>query len=102
MALDNTAPPTAMIMHPRTELAMDKFKDGEGLPMTWPEKIAKPPRLITMAASITETQGSASNASSIVFGDYTQLFIGIREDINVVMINERYAYAGHVALLVYA
>ncbi len=102
MALDNSALPTAMIMHPRTELAMDKLKDGEGMPMVWPDKIAKLPRLVTTAAPITETQGSASNASSIVFGDYTQLFIGMREDINVRVLNELYAANGQIALLVHA
>lgn len=102
MALDNAAPPTAMIMHPRTELAMDKLKDSQGLPLTWPDKIARLPRLVTTAAPIAETQGTASNASSIVFGDYTELFIGMREDINVRVLNELYAGTGEIALLVHA
>lgn len=102
MALDNAAAPTAMVMHPRTELSMDKLKDGDGMPLTWPEKIAKLPRLVTTAAPITETQGSSSVASSIVFGDYTQLMIGMREDINIRLLSELYAATGEVALLVHA
>lgn len=101
MAVDNSAPPTAMIMAPRTELAMDKLKDGDGMPMTWPDKIAKLPRLVTTSASIAETQGSASNASSILFGDFTQLYIGIRDQVSITILKERYADYGQIGFLVW-
>jgi len=102
LELDNVPQCTAMIMHPRTSRDQRKLKDGDGLPLIMPPALASIPQLVTTAASITETQGSSSVASSIVFGDFTQLFLGMREDINVRVLNERYADAGQVALLVHA
>ncbi len=69
MQLDNAADPTAAIMHPRTLASLAKLKDGNSNPMTVPEMVARMPMLTTTAAPIGETQGTATNASSIVCGD---------------------------------
>lgn len=99
MSLDNSEPPTGMVMHPRTELALDKLKDGNGMPMTFPDKLVKLPRFVTTAASIAETQGSANNASSIVFGNFRELFIGMRDEMSITVLKERYADYGQVGFL---
>lgn len=99
MKLDNAADPTAMIMHPRTEVALAKFKSGDGNPIIVPEMIARIPRLATTAASIAETQGTATNASSILFGDFRHLFIGMREEVRITILRERYADYGQVGFL---
>lgn len=98
-AVDNAADPTAMIMHPRTLASMAKLKSGDGVPMVYPDLVARIPRLTTTAASITETQGSANNASSVIMGDFTQLFIGMRDEMEVTVLRERYADYGQVGFL---
>ncbi len=102
MQLDNTGDPTAAIMHPRTHSYIAKLKTGDGAWLPPPPMLSGLPLLRTTAAPIDETQGTASDASSVVFGDYTQLFIGMREDINVKVLDQLYAANGQIALAVHA
>lgn len=102
MQLDNAEDPTAAIMHPRTRRDMAKLVDGDGNPLVVPEMVSRVPMLTTTAAAIDETQGTSENASSIVFGDFTQLMIGMRENITVQVLNERFAENGQIGLVVHA
>lgn len=99
MQLDNANDPTAAIMHPRTQAALAKLKDSQNNPLTVPDMIARIPRLTTTSASIAETQGSASTASSILFGDFRHLFIGMRDEVQITVLRERYADYGQVGFL---
>lgn len=99
MQLDNSDDPSAMIMHPRTQASLAKLKDGQNNPLSVPEMISRIPRLTTTAASITETQGTSNVASSIVFGDFRQLFIGIRDEMSITILKERYADYGQIGFL---
>lgn len=101
MKLDNAADPTARIMHPRTAAALAKLKDGQNNPLTVPEMIARIPTMQTTSASIAETQGTATTASSILFGDFRNLFIGIRDQVSITVLKERYADYGQVGFLVW-
>lgn len=101
MQLDNANDPTAMIMHPRTQASLAKLKDSQNNPLTVPDMIARIPRLTTTAASIAETQGTATTASSILFGDFRELMIGMREDMQITLLKERYADYGQVGFLVW-
>ncbi|CDO36009.1 phage major capsid protein [Novosphingobium sp. KN65.2] len=101
MQLANAADPTAAIWHPRTGAALAKLKDTQDNPLTVPEMIARIPKLATTAASITETQGTATDASSIVFGNYRDMFIGMRDQMNITVLKERYADYGQVGFLVW-
>lgn len=102
LALDNVPNVTAAIMHPRTATAVAKLKDGDGNPLTVPAPLTRFPVLQTTAAPIDETQGTATNASSIVFGNFAELFIGMRESINIQVLDQRYAEKGQIALAVHA
>lgn len=88
--------PTAQIMHPRTLRALAKLKDGDGNPMSVPEMVAGVPRLRTTSAPIDETQGTATNASSIVFGDFSHLMIGLRQDIEIRVYDQPLASTGQL------
>jgi HK97 family phage major capsid protein len=101
MQLDNAADPTAMVMHPRTGAYIGKMKDGNGQWIAPPPMLANIPRLSTTAAPIDEEQGSATNASSIVFGDFKHLFIGMRDQMNLTILKERFADYGQVGFLVW-
>jgi HK97 family phage major capsid protein len=101
MKLNNAADATAAIMHPRTELTLGKLKTTDGYPMPYPDMLASIPRYATTSASITETQGTATNTSSILFGNFRELFIGIRNEVSITILNERYADYGQVGFLVW-
>lgn len=101
LALDNVANVSAGIMHPRTAASLAKLKDGQNNPLTVPDMVAKVPMLATTAAPIAETQGTSSDCSSIVFGDFSHLLIGMREEINIRVLTEAFAGVGQVAILVH-
>lgn len=99
MQLDNAADPTAMIMHPRTQASLAKLKDGQNNPLTVPDMIASIPRLATTAAPITETQGTATTASSIIFGDFRELLIGMRSEMRIEVTPVPFATNHQVAII---
>ncbi|WP_271077899.1 phage major capsid protein [Aurantiacibacter sp. MUD61] len=95
----NAADPTAMIMNPRTEIALAKLKDADGNPLTVPNAIARIPLLSTTGAPVDETQGTASNASSIVMGDYTQLMLGMRHQLEIRVFDQTLAETGQLLVV---
>ena len=101
LELDNVEQVTAGIMHPRTGLSLAKLVDLNGNPMIEPKMSADIRRLKTTAAPIAETQGSSTDCSSIVYGDYRHMLIGMREGINIRLLSEVFAGTGQVALLVH-
>lgn len=101
LELDNVDQVTAGIMHPRTGLALAKLVDSNGNPLVEPRMSADIRRLKTTAAPINETQGTSTDCSSIVYGDYRHLLIGLREGINIRVLSEVYAGTGQIAMLVH-
>lgn len=91
MQVDNAGDPTAAIWHPRTGAALAKLKDANNNPLTVPEMIARIPKLSTTGIPIDETQGSVSTASSILFGNWAEMIIGMRSDVRIEVLRERYA-----------
>lgn len=89
--LDNAADPTAMIWHPRTGMTLAKLKDGDNNPMSIPEMVARVPKLATTSMPIDETQGTSTDASSIITGDFTQMLIGMRTGLRIELLRETYA-----------
>ena len=89
--LDNAEDPTAMIWHPRTGATLAKLKDGNANPMSIPEMVARVPKLSTTSIPIDETQGTSTDASSVITGDFTQMLIGMRTNLRVELLRETYA-----------
>lgn len=101
LQLDNAGDPTAFIMHPRTDRDMAKLVNGNDDPLPVPEVLRNVPRMSTTSASIAETQGSATTASSILTGNFRELFIGIRDQVSITVLKERYADFGQIGFLVW-
>lgn len=64
-----------------------------------PAMIARIPRLATTAAPITETQGTATTASSIIFGDFRELLIGMRSEMRIEVTPVPFATNHQVAII---
>ncbi|MBA3483493.1 MAG: phage major capsid protein [Pirellulales bacterium] len=99
MQEDNAGEPTAAIMAPRTIRAYNGLVDTTGQPMMRPKSIENLPFLETTQMSITQTQGSASNASSVVLGNFSELVIGMRNQLRIEVLKERYREYYQVAFL---
>lgn len=95
----NAADPTAMIANPRTETALQKLKDLDNNPLTVPSTIGRIPLLSTTSAPIDETEGTATDASSIVFGDFSQLMLGMRTEIRIDIFDQPLASTGQLLVV---
>lgn len=87
----NAADPTAAILAPRTASALAKLKDTTGQPLRKPDALANLPFLSSTVVPTNQTEGTSTNASCIISGDFTQLMIGIRTQLRIELLRELYA-----------
>lgn len=80
---------TAFIMSPRDEGALAEKLDGDGNPLIIPPAIASTPRLAT--TSIPTNLGDDDDESLILAGDWSRLMVGIRSELRIEILKERYA-----------
>jgi len=91
LADSNSEVPTAAIMAPRTQTTYGKLKDTTNQPLRKPDMIQDLPMLTTTQIPINETQGTATNASSVLIGDFSDLMVGVRSSFRIEVLRERYA-----------
>jgi HK97 family phage major capsid protein len=84
----NSLAPTAFLMHPRDEGALTMLKDGEGLPYPVPPALQGIPFLTTTQLPVTLGTGTDS---MILAGDFKRALIGVRTDLRIEILKERYA-----------
>lgn len=90
--LDNAGPPTAAIWHPRTAKTMRKLKDTTNQPLQLPPALRDLPYLSTTSVPINQTQGTATTqCSTVLFGDFTQAILGIRQELTIRQLDQLYA-----------
>ncbi len=85
----NVGEPSAIIAHPRDEGTVSGFVDSTGQPLNVPVRIGSVPMLTT--TQIPVDGGTGSDESTIFIGDFTRLLIGMRQEIRVDLLRERYA-----------
>jgi HK97 family phage major capsid protein/HK97 family phage prohead protease len=102
---DNVTEVTTAIMAPRTLATLSKFKEATtNAPLARPAVLAGWRFLQTGNASITETQGGASTASTLFMGDWSQMMLGFRTQMMVEVARELYrgnyqvGYFGHLRM----
>jgi HK97 family phage major capsid protein len=74
-------------MAPRTYATIAKFKSTTNDPLGVPPALASIPMAQTTAVSTTE----ATDKSTLYLGDWSQLMYGIRSQVRVEVLRERYA-----------
>lgn len=92
----NAADATAMIAAPRTEIGLAKLKDSVGNPLGVPGAVSRVPLLSTTSAPVAETQGTSTDCSSIVIGDFRDLLIGIRQSLEIRIFDQPLAGVGQL------
>lgn len=91
--------PTGIIQAPRTEASLAKLKDTTNQPLMPPALVAGLPRYATKQVPVNLTQGTANNASDAFIADWSQLMIGMRTEIGIDILKERYSDTGEYAAL---
>lgn len=93
----NAGEPSAIIMHPRDEGTFAGLTDSTGQPLLMPQRLANVPVLTT--TQIPTDGGADSDESTIFVGDFRRLLIGMRQDIRVEVLRERYAETHQYAFI---
>lgn len=96
----NANAPTAAIMAPRTWATYANFTATDGQPLMMPKQIETLPFYESTIIPTNLTKGTANNASNIFIADWTQLVIGLRQDMVIELLRERYADKLQAAFLV--
>jgi HK97 family phage major capsid protein len=71
------------IYAPRTAGAIDRMKDGQGLPLQPPESFKNIQKLVTNQVPVDLTKGTADNASEAYVGDFSNLLMGMRTNMTM-------------------
>lgn len=100
--LDNAPPASAMLAHPRTWRTFRKFKTTFNEPITAPPEVAALARYASTHLPITETQGSNSDCSSLLLGDFTKLMFGMRRGLAILRADQAHAGNGQVGFYAFA
>lgn len=87
---DANEDPTGQIIADRTARTLAKLKDTAGNYLTPPAYLEGVPRLVTSGVPVNLTVGSSSDTSDVFTGDWRQLIIGIKTDLVIVPLGERY------------
>jgi len=91
---DNNEDPTGIIYAGRTAREFAKLKDSTSQPLRTPEFLANIPRFATNQVPTNLTVGTGTTCSDIFTADWRQLLIGVRTQLMVKVLSERYADAG--------
>ncbi len=89
--VDNVTTASAAVMAPRTFSTIAKFKEATtNAPLARPNVLDGLPFLMTSNVPINETQGTSGNASTLFIGDFSQLLLGFRTQMQVEVARELY------------
>jgi HK97 family phage major capsid protein len=86
----DTSRPVA-VMAPRTWGQFAALEDSTGQPLRRPQALDEVRFLTSSQMPTDETQGTANDASSIILGGWAEVLIGMRSQIRVEVLRERYA-----------
>jgi HK97 family phage major capsid protein len=87
------------ILNPRDERTIAGFADTTGQPLRPPDAVTEVPRLRTNQVRVDETTGVNNDTSSVFVGQWPELLIGARTQLQIQLLTERYAESGTLALL---
>jgi HK97 family phage major capsid protein len=103
------ATPSAYVLHPRTARAIAGLQDTTDAWLGIPDWVlgigsladgsAPATFMTTTSMPITETRGTATNASSVIAGDFRSLIIGMREQVNLEIVPGLGAGNGQINLV---
>lgn len=99
LADNNETANGGIIVAPRTERSANKLKATDNQPMNRPSMLDNLPFLATNQVPINLTQGTSTDASDAFVADWAQLMIGVRTQLMIEPLRERYADNGQLGFL---
>ncbi len=90
---------TAIVLAPRSARTFYGLKDGQGQPLNRPAVLDNIPVLATTAVPVNVAQGTANNTSQAFLGDFTQVLVGIRTQLQITVLTERFAEFGQIGFV---
>ncbi|WP_158895228.1 phage major capsid protein [Amycolatopsis anabasis] len=88
-----------IVYAPRTAKTIAKFKDTQNQPLRTPEYIENIPRYSTNQVPTNLTVGTSTDCSDVFVADWSQLFVGVRTDLMIAPLRERYADTGQLGFV---
>ena len=95
----NNETPNAAIMTPRAAASLATLKDTQGRYLSPPTALTDLRMLITKQLPINLTQGTATNAADVFVGEWSELLLGLRTQVGIQILDQRYADTGEIAML---
>jgi HK97 family phage major capsid protein len=90
----------AAILSARTFYDTASFVDSTGQPLAQPKIMADNLRLLdSNSMPDNVVQGSSSVASDIIVGNFSKLIFGLREDVSIQILGEKYASNGQIGVV---
>ena len=93
----NAGPPAAIVLHPRDYGTLAGLTATDNQPLMMPPALQGIPMLQTSALQVDA--GSGNNESNIVMGIFANCLIGMRNQIQIQVLRERYADTGQLAFI---
>lgn len=94
------AEPNALMWNPRTAGGVTKLaKDANGVYFELPSPLAELDKFATTAIPKNLAKGTGTNLSEVYFGQWSQLLIGMRTNLRIRVLDQRYADTGEIAFM---
>jgi len=95
-------PPTAAIMAPRSLVGYASLVDTPGQPLQRPFLLEPLKFIATSQIPTNLTVTTSTDCSEIFVGDFTQLVLGVREDVSIMVADQLFATTGQIAFVCHA
>lgn len=83
---------SAYVMHPDAEAEFGGLVDSTGQPLNYPPILDRPePMSMLTTTQLPTNLGAGTNETTIYAGDFSQLMIGLRSEVRIDVLKERYA-----------
>jgi HK97 family phage major capsid protein len=99
--MEDNETPTAMMYAPRTAIGISKLADSAGQPLVAPADVQALQKYSTTAIPVNLTQGTATNTADIFLGDFSKLMVGVRAELVIEILRERYMDTGEYGALIW-
>lgn len=93
---------TAAIMAPRSLVKLGALVDTTGQPLMVPTMLKDVQLLSSSQIPINLTVGASTDCSEIYVGDFSKMIFGMRETLNIQLLEETYALNGQIGFLCHA
>ncbi|MDO8774290.1 MAG: phage major capsid protein [Burkholderiaceae bacterium] len=91
--------PTAAIMAPRSLVKLGALVDTTGQPLMVPTMLKDVQLLSSSQIPVNLTVGASPDCSEIYLGDFSKMIFGMRESLNIQLLEEHYALNGQIGFL---